>query len=130
VNVNNNPVSLSDLKGKVKIVQFTSVLCGPCRASIPFLNELASLYNNKDVDLVAIECATKSLDALNKYKNFNKINYSFLKSDKTVLDEYEIKSFPIFFVIDKDLVVREVLTGYGFGTTDTHLKNIIDKMIQ
>src|SRR5690606_20080321 len=35
--VNNQDLSLSDLKSKVILLQFTSVSCGPCKASIPFL---------------------------------------------------------------------------------------------
>lgn len=40
----NQDISLSDLKGKVLMIQFTSVSCGPCKASIPFLKELSKEY--------------------------------------------------------------------------------------
>ena len=33
-NAGDNSISLKDLKSKVMMIQFTSVSCGPCRASI------------------------------------------------------------------------------------------------
>jgi hypothetical protein len=44
------------------------------------------------------------------------------------LEEYKIRSFPVFFFLDKDLITREVMHGYGVGTTDTEILSVIDKM--
>jgi thiol-disulfide isomerase/thioredoxin len=129
IGASDNTVALKDLKSKVVMIQFTSVSCGPCRASIPFLNELTGAYKKDDFDFIAIECTSKSLNALTNYQNKNAINYKFLSSAKTVLEEYKIRSFPVFFFLDKDFIVREVINGYGTGTTDTEIKDIIDKMI-
>ena len=51
----NNSIALENLKSKVLLIQFTSVSCGPCRASVPFLNQLESEYDKKEFDFVAIE---------------------------------------------------------------------------
>jgi hypothetical protein len=37
---NDTFVSLNDFKNKATLIQFTSVSCGPCKASIPFLRKL------------------------------------------------------------------------------------------
>jgi thiol-disulfide isomerase/thioredoxin len=128
-NANDNSIALKDLKSKVVMIQFTSVSCGPCRASIPFLNQLTTAYKKDDFDFVAIECTSKSLNALKNYQNKNAIKYKFLLSTKNVLAEYKIGSFPVFFFLDKGLIIRKVIIGYGAGTTDAEIKNIIDKMI-
>jgi thiol-disulfide isomerase/thioredoxin len=127
-NASDNTVSLKDLKSKVVMIQFTSVSCGPCRASIPFLNELAVAYDKDDFDFIAIECTSKSLNALENYQKKNAINYKFLLSTNNVLKEYKIRSFPVFLFLDKDLIVREAINGYGTGTTDAEIKEIIEKM--
>ena len=123
-------IALSDLKSKVLMIQFTSVSCGPCRASIPFLNQLTAAYKKDDFDFVAIECTSKSLNALKNYQNKNGINYKFLLSTKNVLEEYKIKSYPVFFILDKDYIVQKVIDGYGSGKTDAEIKAIIDEMTQ
>ena len=130
VDTNNKPLSLNALKSKVVMIQFTSVSCGPCRASIPFLNKLTSAYNKKDFDFVAIECTANSLRALQFYQNKNAINYKFLKSTKAVLKDYEIVSFPMFFILDKNRVIKKTINGYGQTTTDKEIRDTIDKLLK
>lgn len=128
-NSSNNSIALKDLKSKVVMIQFTSVSCGPCRMSIPFLNQLTAAYKKEDFDFIAIECTSGGFDALKNYENKTAINYKFLKSTKSILEKYKIRSFPVFFILDKDLIIRKVINGYGKGTTDTEIKDNIDKMI-
>jgi len=129
-NASDNSIALKDLKSKVVMIQFTSVSCGPCRASIPFLNQLTAAYKKNDFDFVAIECTASSINAVKVYQTKSGISYKFLKSDKPVLKAYAIRSFPVFFFLDKDLIIRKVLNGYGRGTTDTEINDIIGKMIR
>jgi thiol-disulfide isomerase/thioredoxin len=123
-------LSLKDMQSKVVMLQFTSVSCGPCRVSIPFLNELTSTYNKKDFDFAAIECTANSMNAVKFYQTKTGINYKFLKSDKPVLKDYEIRSFPVFFILDQNRKIRHIINGYGKGTTDKEIRNIVDKMIK
>ena len=130
LDTNNKTQSLKELKSKIVMIQFTSVSCGPCRVSIPFLNKLTSVYNKKDFDFVAIECATNSLRALQFYRNKNAINYKFLKSTKAVLKDYGIGSFPLFFILDKNRVIKKMFNGYGEITTDKMIKDTIDELLK
>jgi len=130
LDTNNKTQSLKELKSKIVMIQFTSVSCGPCRVSIPFLNKLTSVYNKKDFDFVAIECATNSLRALQFYRNKNAINYKFLKSTKAVLKDYGIGSFPVFFILDKNRVIKKMFNGYGEITTDKMIKDTIDELLK
>ena len=130
LDTNNKTQSLKELKSKIVMIQFTSVSCGPCRVSITFLNKLTSVYNKKDFDFVAIECATNSLRALQFYRNKNAINYKFLKSTKAVLKDYGIGSFPVFFILDKNRVIKKMFNGYGEITTDKKIKDTIDELLK
>ena len=112
------------------MIQFTSVSCGPCKASIPFLNKLTSAYDKKDFDFVAIECSANSLRALQFYQNKNAINYKFLKSTKVVLKDYGIGGFPVFFILDKNRVIKKMFNGYGEITTDKKIKDTIDELLK
>jgi Thiol-disulfide isomerase and thioredoxins len=123
-------LSLKDMQSKVVMIQFTSVSCGPCRASIPFLNELTSTYKKADFDFIAIECTANSMNAVRFYQTKTGINYKFLKSDKSVLKAYEIKSFPVFFILDKNRMIKYVINGYGKGSTEDEIRNIVDKMLK
>ena len=126
---NDNTVALKDLKSKVLMIQFTSVSCGPCRASIPFLKQLTSEYNQKNFDFVAIESWTKNTDVLKRYQGRNNFNYKFLMSTKEVTRSYQIKSVPVFFILDENRVIKKVFNGYGEGSTDKEIRDAINELI-
>jgi len=121
--------SLNNLNSRVVMIQFTSVSCGPCRLSIPFLNKLTSGYKKEDFNFIAIECSANSMNALKYYQNKNAINYTFLKSVKAVLKDYDITSFPVFFILDKDHVVRNVFNGYSEEVTDSKIRETINQLM-
>ena len=123
-------VSLADLTSRVVLVQFTSVSCGPCRASIPFLKEINREYGKDDFALVAIECTSKNLNALSSYMGRNQFDYTFLQADKDVLRNYSISSYPVFFILDQNRVIREIIKGYAEGATDERIRFTIDKLLK
>ncbi len=123
------PFSLTDLTSKVTMIQFTSVSCGPCKASIPFLKELSTNYKKEDFDFVAIECSSRNTNVLKSYMHRNDFDYKFLLSTKEVLKRYSISSFPVFFILDKNRIIREVIYGYGKGSTEKEIRDAIDKLI-
>ncbi len=124
-----NDISLSDLKSKVLMIQFTSVSCGPCKSSIPFLKELSKDYKKDDFDFVAIECTSKNTNVLKSYMKRNDFDYKLLLSTKDVLKKYSITSFPVFFILDENRVVNKVISGYGKEKTDKEIRTVINEMI-
>ncbi len=127
--VNNKIIALDKLKSKVIMIQFTSVSCGPCMASIPFLKQLTSEYKKDKFDFVAIESFNRNSNVLNNYQNRNEFNYKFLISTKDITKSYSIKSVPIFFILDENRVIRKVIRGYGKGTTDKKIRDAINELI-
>ncbi|MEM9834385.1 MAG: TlpA disulfide reductase family protein [Bacteroidota bacterium] len=122
-------VGLNELKSKVVLVQFTSVNCGPCRASIPFLNKLSSVYNSEDFSLVAIESYTGNTNVLSTYRKRTGLNYQFLMSEKKVNSDYNIRATPIFFVLDENRIIKEIFSGYGGASTDKEITETINQLI-
>jgi thiol-disulfide isomerase/thioredoxin len=126
---NGKTVALKDLKSKIIMIQFTSVSCGPCRASIPFLKQLASEYKGRDFDFVAIESWTKNAEVLKSYQRRNNFNYKFLMSTKDVTGNYKIKSVPVFFILDENRMIKKVINGYGEVSTDKEIRDAINDLI-
>jgi thiol-disulfide isomerase/thioredoxin len=125
----NQGISLSDLKSKVVMIQFTSVSCGPCKASIPFLKELSNEYKISDFDLVAIECTSNNTNVLKSYMSRNNFSYKFLLSNSEVLKKYSITAFPVFVILDKDRKITTVINGYGQEETDNEIRKAINDLI-
>lgn len=124
------PVSLSDFKSKVLMIQFTSVTCGPCKASIPFLKELQKEYKESDFEFVAIESSSNNTNVLKTYMDRNRFNYQFLLSDKQVIKDYSISSYPVFYILDQNRIIKEVIKGYGAGNTDNQIRTVINQLLK
>lgn len=52
--INGKPFSLSDLRGKVVLLDFWSSSCVPCRKSNPYLLELYKKYHDKGLEILCV----------------------------------------------------------------------------
>ena len=125
----NNSVALKNLKSKVLLIQFTSVSCGPCKASIPFVKQLVTEYDRADFDFVAIEAFAKNSNVLKHYQQRNDFDYKFLMSNKNLNLLYQIQAVPVFFILDENRIIREVISGYSKGSVDQIIREKINNLI-
>lgn len=98
-----NAVTLSQVKAKVKIVDFWASWCGPCRLNNPSLKKIYEKYHDKGLEIISV-----SLD--NVKDRWEKavsqdglpwINVSSLKGWKCeVAQTYDVKSVPAIFILD------------------------------
>ncbi len=125
-----NPVSLSNLKSKVLLVNLTGIGCGACHASIPFLNGLKEKFNADEFEVVAIETGGRKPHSLRTYADKNQINYRFLCGDEGIVKSYRTYgAAPFFFILDQDRVVRKVIQGYGMEKTDKEITDAIKALL-
>jgi thiol-disulfide isomerase/thioredoxin len=127
--VDNKTVALKDLKSKVIMIQFSGIGCGPCYASIPFLKQFVIEYKDKDFEFISIETWRKDIESLKRHQNNNDLNYKFLMSTDVVTKSYQADAVPKFFILDKNRVIKKVISGYSKGTTDKEIRDAINALI-
>ena len=122
-------ISLVDMRGKVALIEFTSVTCGPCKLAIPFLANLNAEYAAKDFAFVSIETLDRSTRALRKYQERHDFDFPFLKSNGDIRKDYEVGPTPTFMIIDRFGVIQKVITGFGRGTSEEKIRKAINDLM-
>ncbi len=127
--VNNNSVSLRDLKSKILLIKFTGIGCGPCHASLPFTKQLVQDYSINDFEIISIETWSSDIDYIKSYVDKNRLNYKYLISTEEIKKSYQVNEVPAFFILDENRIIRKVILGYGEGTTDKEIRDAIEELI-
>lgn len=126
----NDSISLSDYTGKVILLEFTSIGCGPCHHAIPELIKLHDELDSAKFELLSIESFVPGHSKIfEKYITRNRINYPFVIGDKKVKNNYKVQGVPFFIIIDKEGIIRESVLGYEKTKTIKHLWHSIEAMI-
>lgn len=121
---NEQSVSISDFKGKILLLQLTGIGCGACYESIPFLKEIKEKYSEEKFELVAIETWVRKPYFLQNYSNRNELNYNLLCGTEEIVKDYQTGGVvPVFFILDREQIIRKVFHGYS---VDSIRKEIID----
>jgi thiol-disulfide isomerase/thioredoxin len=103
---------LSDLKGKVALVNFWATWCPPCREEVPSMAELNRLMAGKPFQMLAISIDEGGKEAVEAF--FRQANTSlpaYLDSNGTIGKMYGITGVPETFVIDRNGVIIKKLIG-------------------
>lgn len=110
--VNGNAITMSSVKGKIKILDFWASWCGPCRLNNPALKKLYEEFHSKGLEIIGI-----SLDhskaawqkAIEK-DGLNWVNVSSLKGwDCEIARQYNVSGIPALFILNENN--RIIATG-------------------
>ena len=108
----NKKYKLSELKGKVIILNFWATWCGPCRMEIPDFNEL--YLNNKEEGLIILGISTDdSKRGLSNFLKSYKVEYPILfgssKQIGKISNEYGgIRALPTSVIIGRNGEIKRI----------------------
>ncbi len=106
------PINISDFKGKVVYLDFWASWCPPCKQSFPALNELHNKLKNKGFEVLAINLDEEKQDA----KDFLQaipVDFTIAHDiQSTCPKSYEVMAMPSSYIIDKQGVIRKIHLGF------------------
>lgn len=98
------PVTLSDYRGRVVLVNFWFPGCGPCRAEFPMLQEALTKFGPKGFAVLAINIVTEEDDQVVPLLDESKYGFTALKmpNEDWAKTNYGIKGAPVNFLLDTE----------------------------
>jgi len=109
-------MALSQHKGKeIVILDFWASWCGPCRQSMPIIEEVAAAYKDKGVVLYAVNQDEASA-TIQDFLTAQKLNVTVaLDKGCAVGAQYGASSIPLTYIVGKDGTVQAVHLGMTDG---------------
>ena len=107
-----NRVALSDLRGKVVMVNFWATWCPPCKEEMPSMEQLNKIMAGEDFVMLAINTEKNGRSLVPDFLTKNPHDFTVLYDDEgTVQREYGVYKFPESFVIRKDGTIDQKVIG-------------------
>ena len=125
--LNGNQVTMSAIKGKIKIIDFWASWCGPCRMNNPALKKIYDEFHSKGLEIIGVSLDNKKngwQKAIEK-DGLNWINVSSLKGwDCEVVQQYNVKGVPSLFILNENN--RIIATGLR----DEELRSFLEERLK
>jgi peroxiredoxin len=110
--MNGRMVSLSDVRGKVVLLNFWATWCGPCRIEMPAMERLYRAYDRKDFEILAVSTDAQGVAVTRPFQQENKLTFPILHdSDFRVGLSYGARTLPMTFMVDREGIVRQHIFG-------------------
>lgn len=111
--LNGQSIKLSDLRGKVVLINLWASWCPPCRAEMEAINTSYARY--KDQGLVVLGLNTTFQDDEQSARAFTQsLNLSFpivFDRDGVTSRIYRLQAMPTTFFVGRDGVIRDIVLG-------------------
>jgi peroxiredoxin len=125
--INSGKVSLSDLRGKVVLVNFWATWCPPCRLEMPGFERVYQEYKDKGFTVVGLSTDEDGPGVVNSFIQQHGITYPVGMATDEMRRLYGgVDALPESFLVDKTGHVRKMVEGMFSEET---LRRQVDQLL-
>ena len=124
-------VALSELRGKVVVINFWATWCLPCREETPALEKSYAQYKDSGVVILGVNLTDQ--DSIREVESFVqefRLTYPILLDrDGTVSNTlYQIRGLPTTFFVNREGIIRTAVVGGPMS--ETFIRSKIEALLQ
>lgn len=104
--------TLSELKGKVILMDFWFRGCGLCLKSMPVLESIYGKYKNNGLIVLGLNPFDTNKKTLLSFIEKKQITYSVIINTGKIETQYPVAVYPTLFIIDRTGKIFKIIEGY------------------
>ena len=125
--VDGQMVDLAKLKGKVVLMDFWAVWCGPCKKSMPFFQELSEKYRKDGLEVIGVHVDDRvpPKEEVAAYLAEAGVSYTNVISTIDTDNAFVVFAMPTTYFIDKKGVISKRHIGYNPDTAPEEIETAV-----
>jgi len=121
-------LKLSDLRGKVVVINFWATSCRPCKREIPELNEVVKSFEG-DTTVFFMAISPEGKKTIRKFLQKNEFDYRIFCRGKGAFELYKVIGIPTHVIVDPEGKIFKRFIGFSPDIKE-RLKANIKKLLE
>ncbi len=110
-----NSIRISQLRGKVVIIDFWASWCAPCREEMPFLNELYEEHREDGLVVIGVSVDRQERN-VGRFLRRTPVSFPVVHdASQAVAGRYAPGTMPTSVIVDRRGIIRHVHEGFRAG---------------